>query len=287
MRVALIGMPGSGKTTVFNAIAPERVDVPPGTLQTDTHVQVVTVKDDRLDRCREIFQPKKFTPAGLEVWDPPGMPTGGTEKAKERRMRLLHTLRDADAYVLVVRAFENDRYPYERPEARPEADLQWLVDELLAADFLVAEGRIQRLRENLRRGVRTKDQDTRELAVLEKAAERLETGQGLKDLEIDEADAKRIRGYQFFARKPLLLLLNGPDANLADLAGDLPGRLRAALALDAQLEAELAAMDPAERPAFQEEFGIEELAADRFVHEVYRAVGLISSTDSMNGGQAP
>ncbi|MHC5011785.1 MAG: DUF933 domain-containing protein [Planctomycetota bacterium] len=276
MRIALLGLPGSGKTTVFNAVAEDAVHVPPGTLQTETHIQVVKVNDARLDHCRRIYQPKKFTPAGLELWDPPGVPVGGGERERERRVRLLAALREADAYVLVVRGFQTDRYPYERPAADPQADCLRLTEDLVTADFVVAEGRMTRLTENLRRNARTADEDRKELAVLEKCAARFEAGRDLSDLELDPHDEKRIRGFQFFSGKPLILLFNGPGDVPAGLGDGAPLPFRARLAMDAQLEAELAAMDPADRPAFMEEFGIEESATDRFVHEVYRGVGLLS-----------
>ena len=234
------------------------------------------VNDGRLDHLRDMFQPKKFTPAGLELWDPPGLPEGADERDKERRIRLLASLREADAYVIVLRGFRTESYAYEREAPDPAADLERIVAELVTADFVVAEGRMTRLQENLKRGVRTKDEDRMELAVVEKCVERLEAGRGLADLELDEADEKRIRGFQFFARKPLLVLLNGPDDAPAGLGEDSPLDLRETLALDAQVEAEVAAMDPEERPIFLEEFGIEEPAAERFAHAVYRGVGLIS-----------
>src|SRR5690606_33266798 len=86
----------------------------------------------------------------------------------------------------------------------------------------------------------------------------------------------RIRGFQLFTRKPCLLLLNGPDELPPDLGANLPITVVGRMAMDAQIDAELAAMPPEDRPAFMAEFGITESAAERFVREVYRGVGLIS-----------
>lgn len=276
MRIALLGWEGSGKTTVFNAVADAPVAPPPGVRQTETHVQVVRVRDARLERCREIFQPRKYTPAGLELWDPPGLPPGTAEADKERRHRRLAALREADAFVLVVRGFATDQYPYERAAPDPREDLLRLAEELITADFVIAQTRAEKLREQILRKARTQDQDRLELAVLEKCLERLEAGRDLADLALDEADEKRIRGFQFFARKPCLLLVNGPVGLPEGLASACALTLRGASAMDAQIDAELNAMDPADRPAFMAEFGIEAPAADRFVGEVYRGVGLIS-----------
>jgi hypothetical protein len=276
MRIALIGLEGAGKTTVFNAVAERPVDLPPGPPQKETHVQVVKIRDERLEACRDLFQPKKFTPAGLELWDPPGLPTGTSEADRERRQRLLSALRDADAYVLVVRDFTSGRYPYERAVPDPAADLARLAEEMLTSDFVIAENRGAKLRESIQRKSRTMDQDRLELTVLEKCLERLEAGRDITDLDLDEADEKRIRGFQFFARKPALLLVNGPDEPAGDVAAASPLALRATTWMDAQIDAELAAMDPEDRPAFMAEFGIEAPAAERFVRDVYAGVGLRS-----------
>jgi hypothetical protein len=276
MRIALLGLKGSGKTTLFNAVADTPVSVPAGGLQSETHVQVVKVKDPRLERCRELFQPKKFTPAGLEIWDPPGLPAGTTEADKERRIRLLSALREADAYVIVVRGFATDLYPYDRPAPDPAADLKRVVDELLLADFVVTETRVTKLRGNVQKKAKSLEEDKLELAVLERCLERLEAGRHLADLEIAEQDEKRIRGFQLFARKPFLAVLNGPGALPAGFGDGLGLPMKGTLAIDAQIEAEVAAMPAADRPAFLEEFGLSEPAAQRFVHEVYRAVGLRS-----------
>jgi GTP-binding protein YchF len=277
MRIALLGLMGSGKTTVLDAIADQRAGDAAGALQTETRVQVVKVRDPRLERCREIFQPKKYTPAGLEIWDPPGLPPGPTEGDREKRTRILSSLREADAYVVVVRSFLSDRYPYERAAADPVADLSRVADELLLADLVVAENRMKKLRDSIQRGAKSKEEDQRELAVLEKCLGRLEGREGrLADLALDPTEEKRIRGFQFFTRKPFLLLWNGAGTAPSNLGEGGPIGFRAVVSLGAQIDAELASMDPADRPAFMAEFGISEPASDRFVHEVYRGVGLRS-----------
>lgn len=276
MRIALLGLKGSGKTTLFNAVADTPVSVPAGGLQSETHVQVVKVRDPRLERCRDLFQPKKYTPAGMEIWDPPGLPPGSSEADKERRVRLLSALREADAYVVVVRGFTTDLYPYERAAADPRADLQQVVSELLLADLLVTESRVTKLRENVQKKAKSLEQDKLELAVLERCLARLEAGQELMSLELSEPDEKRIRGFQLFARKPVLVVLNGPGGPPAGFGEGLGLPIQGVVGMDAQIEAEVAAMAPADRPQFMAEFGLSEPASERFVHEVYRAVGLRS-----------
>ena len=276
MRIALLGLQGAGKTTVFNAVAETPVDVVAGVPQTETHVQVVKVNDPRLEACREMFQPKKYTPAGIELWDPPGLPPGPTEGDRERRARILAALRDADAYVLVVRDFRSDRYPYERPEPDPHADLRRLADEMVTSDFVIAEKRAEKLRESIQKKTKSAIDDAIELGILEKCLALLEAGRSLRSLEIDEHNERRLRGFQFFTRKPVMVLVNGSGEIDPALTEGVAIDVQGVRAMDAQIDAELNAMDPEDRPTFMEEFGIEAPAADRFVHDVYAAVGLRS-----------
>jgi ribosome-binding ATPase YchF (GTP1/OBG family) len=151
MRIALLGLAGAGKTTVFNAVADVPVAAVPGVVQSETHVQVVKVHDPRLDRLREMFDPKKFTPTGLELHDPPGLPPGDGPGEREKRTRLVGALREADAYVLVLRAFSTDAYAYERAAPDPAADLDRLLVELHMSDLLVAQSRAEKLRDNVKK----------------------------------------------------------------------------------------------------------------------------------------
>jgi len=276
MRIALLGLQGSGKSTVFGGVADTPVARVPGAVQTETHVQVVRVRDPRLEWLRDQFHPKKFTPAGLELWDPPGLPPGNEPADADKRTKLLSNLREVDGYVVVVRAFSTDAYAYPRAAPDPAADLARIVEELLLSDLVVAQARVDKLRENVKKRAKSAEQDARELAILERCLPLLESGEGLAGLELPGEDARRLRGFQFFTRKPFVLLVNGP-AGLPEGLGDglrLPFRER--LALDGQLAAELQAMSPEDRPAFMAEFGVEEPASDRVVHAIYRGVGLRS-----------
>jgi ribosome-binding ATPase len=276
MRIALLGLAGSGKTTVFNAVADTPVRTTPGAMQTETHVQVVKVQDPRMVRLRDLFKPKKFTLAGLELHDPPGLPPGDEPGDAEKRTRLLGALREADAYVIVLRAFATGAYAYPRAAADPAADLARLVEEMILADLALVQGRAEKLRDNVKKRAKSLEQDQRELATIERILPRLEAGKGVQDLEVAPEDDRRIRGFQLFSRKPYLLLVNGGGDAPAGLGDALGYPLREKIALDAMLAAELSAMAPQDRPAFMAEFGIDAPASERVVHAIYQAVGLRS-----------
>jgi ribosome-binding ATPase len=276
MRIALLGLAGSGKTTVFNAVADAPVRTTPGAVQTETNVQVVKVLDPRMARLRDLFKPKKYTLAGLELHDPPGLPPGNEPGDAEKRTRLLGALREADAYVVVLRGFSTGAYAYPRATPDPAADLARIVEELILSDLALVQGRAEKLRDNVKKRAKSMEQDQRELATIERIVPRLEAGQGVQDLDVAPEDDRRIRGFQLFSRKPYLLLVNGPDAVPAGLGDGLGYPLREKIALDAMLAAELAAMAPEDRPAFMTEFGIDAPASERVVHAIYQAVGLRS-----------
>jgi GTP-binding protein YchF len=278
MRIALLGLAGSGKTTVFDAVADVPVHAAPGAVQTETHVQVVKVRDPRLERMRDMFRPKKYTPAGLELWDPPGLPPGTEPADADKRTKILSALREADGYVLVARAFVTDAYAYPRPAPDPAADVLRVAEELLVADLLPAQARVEKLRDNVKKRAKSMEQDARELAVLERCLPRLESGEGVQAVEMSEDEEKRLRGFQFFTRKPFVLLVNGPEggSSAARVGEGVRLAIRERLALDAKLAAEIRAMPPEDRAAFMSEFGVEEPASDRIVHAIYRAVGLVS-----------
>jgi hypothetical protein len=229
-----------------------------------------------MDRLRDMFNPRKFTPAGLELHDPPGVPPGDEPSDREKRTRLLGALREAEGYVLVLRGFTTDAYAYDRPAPDPKADLDRLLVELHMSDLVVAQARAEKLRDNIKKRAKSLEQDQRELAVLDRILPRLESGKGVQDIELGPDDEKRMRGFQFFTRKPFLLLVNGPTGVPPGLGEGMVVPFRERLALDAMLAAEVAAMPPADRPAFMAEFGIEEPASERVVHAIYRAVGLRS-----------
>jgi ribosome-binding ATPase YchF (GTP1/OBG family) len=276
MRIVLLGLAGSGKTTVFRAVADVPVALAPGAIQTETHVQVVKVQDPRMERLRTMFSPKKFTLAGLELHDPPGLPPGNDAGDPEKRTRMLGALREADGYVVVLRAFSTGSYAYPRATPDPAADLAWLVEQMLASDLAVATGRTERLRENIKKRAKSMEQDARELQILERLLPLLEAGKGLQDVELSGDDDKRLHGFQFFSRKPFLLLVNGPAGVPAGLGEGLAFPMKEKIALDGMLAGELAAMSPEDRPQFMAEFGIEAPASERIVHAVYQAVGLRS-----------
>ena len=271
MKIALIGLPGGGKTTLFNALSDKPVDLLPGVPGSPPHVSVVSVRDERLEWLRDLYQPKKYTPAGVTVEDHAGIPPGSARA--DRRGELFGQMRNAEGLCVVVRGFATDRYAYDDPTPGPLRDLELVALELLSADLEICERRLERLASEWKKPA-NRDRVEREQAVVKRLAEALEDGTGAHAVDIRDDEMTYIKGFQLLTLKPVLLMVNTTeDGGAPELATDV---LKISHRFDAclQLEADLAAMDGEDREVFAAEFGITEPLRDRFNLACYEALGL-------------
>ncbi|MHC4162175.1 MAG: DUF933 domain-containing protein [Planctomycetota bacterium] len=263
MKVALVGLPGSGKTTLFNALADKPVDVHPGVPGAPPHVSVLPVRDERLDWLRDLFRPKKATPATLTVEDHAGIPEGSARL--DRRGELFGRMRTADGLIIVVNAFGGDA----------AEELELVALELLSADLAICERRLGKLEQEWK-NIKERDRVLRERAAVEHVAQAIREGRCAHGLEVRSEDEPFIKGFQLFVRKPVVLFANltagseVPDLDTAAL--DVKHRFSAR----ARLEAELATFRGEERDLFAAEYGIEEPLRERFTRACYRGLGLIT-----------
>jgi ribosome-binding ATPase len=281
MQLGIVGLPQSGKTTVFNALTGGEAPVATGSgYGQETHVAVVKVPDARLDTLTEMFRPRKTTPAEVQYTDFPGVGFGSKDRSEAAWVGQLRTV---DALVQVVRAFGAESVPHEGP-IDPAADAGAVQLETIVSDLAIVERRLQRLDTDLKRtraGERAPLEA--EMALLQRFQADLEAGRPLRDLELSEEEARGIRGYQFLSLKPLLLVLNLGEEQLGDaadleaaLAGAFAHRSTAVASLCGKLEMELAQLDPEDARSFMEDLGIVELAAGRIIRASYDLTGLIS-----------
>lgn len=263
MKVALIGLPGSGKTTLFNALADKPVDAHPGVPGAPPHVSVVPVHDERLEWLRDVFQPKKCTPATLIVEDHAGIPEGMAKL--DRRGELFGRMRSADGLVIVVNAFGGNA----------AEELELVALELLSADLAICDRRLTKLEQEWR-NIKERDRVQRERAAIEHVAQAIREGRCAHGLAVRSEDEPFLKGFQLFVRKPVMLFANVtaetevPDLDNAAL--DIRHRFSARV----RLEEELATFEGEERDLFAAEFGIAEPLRDRFAHACYRGLGLLS-----------
>jgi GTP-binding protein YchF len=285
MQIAIVGLAGSGKTTVFNTLTRGHAQTG-GYGGMELHVGTVKVPDERLEKLAEIFKPKKIVQADVTYFDLPAPPASveGRVGTEELPADQLARLREADALLHVVRAFEDPAVPHPDGPVDAWRDLERLDLEFVMADLSVMEKRIERLKTSGHHGTPAeREANDRELDLLSRLHEGLVEGRPLRDAEIAIEEEKTIRGFRFLTQKPVLVLLNVGEKDVArerEIVAAIADRYahRKAIvdALSAKIEMELGELDPDEAGAFMEELGIEESSLDRVIKLSYRLLGLIS-----------
>lgn len=284
MQIAIVGLTGSGKTTVFNTLTR-------GTAETGgfggmtVNVGVVKVPDDRLSRLTELFKPRKEVPADVTYVDLPAPPASADGRpGSDIPADQLARLRNADALLHVVRAFDDPAVPHAEGSVDPRRDMERLDLELVFADLGVAERRVEKLRTSGRHGTQSeREANERELAILERILPALTDGRPIRDMELGEDEARAVRGFRFLTEKPVLVLLNVGEGQLVE-ADSLVGSYRSAAthrqtlfdAMSARIEMEIGELDDAEAAVFREELGVTEPSLERVIRVSYRLLGLIS-----------
>ncbi len=272
MKAAIIGLPFSGKSTVFAAItgtSPDPHAAP------EPRPAMVRVPEPRLSYLVDLYKPKKVTEATFEFIDVPGCSLADA-KGQEDWRRLLPVIRQAELLVVVVRAFRNDAVPAYCDRIDPRADFDAVWDEMIFADLDAVTNRVHRIEASLKKPSRSHDAEKREHALLLRCREALESNQPLAEVLVTEEDRRTVASFAFLTEKPVVCVQNVSDDQAAETAGlDLP-HIRASLSLSASIEAEIAALDPADRPAFLKDLGLESPARDRLIRSCYAAAGLIS-----------
>jgi len=272
MKVALVGLPKSGKSTVFTAVTGTKVDP---YAAPEPRQAVVRVPDERLARLAKLCDPKKITEAQIEFVDVPGCSLDDPHGQAEWR-RLMPTVRMADLLVLVVRDFENATVPAHKNRVDAKSDFDEVWQELLFADLDTVTNRVEKLEKALKKPSRAHDAEQRELTVLLRCREALESEQPLSSVLHAEEERKLVASFAFLTQKPLVGIRNVSDSKLGDKSTVAAAHVAETITLSASIEADIAQLDPADRPAFMAELGIESPARDRLIRTCYHACGLIS-----------
>jgi ribosome-binding ATPase len=264
--MGIAGFPGSGKTTIFNALTGLHADVGLGSSTAGKpNLGVIKVPDARVDALSEIFSPKKTTYAEITFVDFPDPPTEGGRLDE----RVIAQMREVDALAHVVRAFEDPTQL--APE--PLKALDSFKTELVVADLAIVERRLERLKRE-----KGKERERDLLARLQAA---LETEQELRRVSLTKEEDASVAGFGFLTLKPRLLVLNVGEADVAKPVSpeiaSVAGRDGLELVvISGKVEMELAELDAADRRSFEADLGLAESARDRFVQASYRLLNLMS-----------
>jgi ribosome-binding ATPase len=305
LTIGIIGLPQSGKTTLFNALT--KANAPVSGYATSTvqaNVAVVQVPDPRLEPLAEIFHPKKTTYTTVEFVDVAGMgqsAQAGKEKREGLSAEFLGHIRNADALAIVLRTFVNDSVPHIYNSIDPNRDLESLDAELALTDLATVERRLERTQRAAKSGDKKYQH---ELDVLRRLQEALNEMRPASQVELEPQDAPLLDELFLLTMKPRMYVLNvsedklasanellakiqtGEDVQDSTLDGELKGIATIArkakgegaevVAVSARLEAELAELPPEDAREYLEALGLPVLGADRVIQVGYRLLNLIT-----------
>ncbi|HOK94710.1 MAG TPA: redox-regulated ATPase YchF [Anaerohalosphaeraceae bacterium] len=275
MKVALIGLMQSGKSTLLSAISGKE-PAPMGS--PDIHEHIVSVPDDRLDWLTELYQPKKTVHATVDCLDLPGL-SFADEHGRAAARRLFGQIRTADMFVLVIRDFDSPSVPAYRGSVDPVRDLEELKTEMLLADLEMVTTRIDRLQKQAHKPTKTQAHDKAELELQLKLQAAIEAEKPLRSVlqESDGPQMEMVRSLNFLTLKPLMVVVNVGENRLGQNGGSSIGIEGVpVIRLCAKLECELAKLDPDSRADFMKEMGLAQPASKQFVQCCYSTLGLIS-----------
>jgi ribosome-binding ATPase len=279
MQLGIIGLPTSGKTTIFNALT--RGNAATSAVSSgkfESHVGTVAVPDPRVDRLSTMFMPRKTIYAQIRFNDVAGLQKG-ISSSGGLSGALLTQLSQNDALVYVIRAFEDDAIPHSEGAVDPRRDIQILETELILSDMSIVERRMERVDASLKKAkADERDAYLAEQALLTRLAASLEQEIPVRDVEMTTAEEKILRGFQLMTQKPVLLILNVGDSDndpSADVEEDSHQRT-ATVILRGRLEAEIAQLEPADAAEFLSEYKIDEPGLNRGVRLAYDLLGLMS-----------
>jgi GTP-binding protein YchF len=284
LEVCIIGLPKSGKTTIFNVLTRGKADTTTyATTALAPNIGVSKVPEPRLQVLDKIFHPKKVMPAEVKYVDIVGI-AKDFGKGEGIGGQFLNYLSNADALIHVVRVFEDENVPHIDGTINPKRDIATMNLELVFSDLAIIERRLKRLEDSLK-GAKQSERDPllKEQALLQRIKSELEKDIPIWQQSLTGEEVKNLANYQFLTAKPMLLVINIGENQLiqdSSFEAEIRSTYRHAqfgvAALCGKLEMELSQLDDSDSAEFRKDLGLAEPAVDRVIRLSYQLLGLIS-----------
>lgn len=279
MQIGIVGLPQSGKSTLFQTITKTHLDAS-AMSRIETHQAIIKVPDDRLDKLTEIFNPKKKTSATIEVLDVVGLQKGDSGST-QFTSNFLGKVKNNDALIQVVRLFKSDTVPHPDGSVNMMRDIDAFETEFIFSDLAIIEKRIETVKKQVQK---TNDEKLkRELPLLEKCYQILQEEKPLRDAHLSSDELKMLNSFQLLTIKPMLIALNLDESQvtetgkyLDELAKKKLSAHTKALYFFGKIEQELSELSDKEAEVFMNEYGIKESALNSIIREAYDLLGLQS-----------
>ncbi len=277
MEVGIVGLPVSGKTTLFSTLTGQAGEASHGSGKIEVHRGIVKVPDERLDQLTAVFNPKKQVNATIEYIEVGGLESESGQ-SKGFDPQFLQVLKNTDALCVVIRGFENEYYPHPAGSIDIARDVSIVESEFLLSDLAIVENRIERLKKQIKK--MKDDLGLKELDLLKRCQEYLETESPLREMTFGDDEALMLRGFQFLTFKPLVFVVNINESDItkaAELIRQVPEKPNVSVvAMCAKAEQEISQLDAEDREIFMEDLGITESALNKLIRISFELLGLIS-----------
>lgn len=273
MKIGFIGLQKSGKTTLFNALTDSSAAVSAYSAgRVGPNLAAVKVGDERVTELSAIYRPKRVVYPTIDIVDLAGV-SEGDARSDAFSGDMMKLVRTCDALAIVLRGFGSDLLG----DPSPLVDLKKIEDELLIADLIVAEKRLEKIELGLKKGLATPALKAEE-KIVRRVVDTLNAGRPVRELELDADGETIIRGFQFLTKKQALAILNSHEALFGknEAVLEMIGERYRAVEFAGEFEMELSRLDEESARAFMDDMGIRESARDRLTALAYDALGYIS-----------
>jgi len=263
MKLGIIGLPQSGKTTIFNALTRGNTPTTASAGRIEVHTAVVDVPDPRVTILSEMFNPKKTIYAKVTYADIAGLEAGSAKSGISGQ--LLNQLAQMDGFLLVVRAFENDSVMHPNGSVDAKRDVESMLGELLLNDLVAVERKVEKLADEKKKGGTDKALNEKQTILFTRLSEALNESIPLRKLEYSVEDIKELSSFGLLSRKPVLVVFNQSEGQAApQMDLDVPS-----VALMGKLEMEISQLSAEDAEMFMGEYGIKELSLSRMINLSY------------------